>query len=110
MIEQVGRRSYLHQLPLRINARRVAAICAGLLLSTCAPALIRLAAASEFKAEGWAGRACAETSTGELFQEGVYTLEKGKPVEREISGGETHTLRVSAVAGQYSRVVVEQKT
>jgi tetratricopeptide (TPR) repeat protein len=37
------------------------------------------------------------------------TLESGKPVEREISGGQSHTYQISLAAGQFMRVVVEQR-
>lgn len=37
------------------------------------------------------------------------SLELGKPVERELRGGESHSYRVHLEAGQYFHVVVEQK-
>src|SRR5262249_10924537 len=36
-------------------------------------------------------------------------LEKGKPIEREIAGGQTDLYLLSLTQGQYARVVVEQK-
>ena len=33
----------------------------------------------------------------------------GQPVEREIAGGQSHTYQISLTAGQFMRVVVEQK-
>ena len=36
-------------------------------------------------------------------------LESGKPVEREIAGGQSHTYQISLTSGQFVRVVVEQK-
>src|SRR5262249_45182267 len=36
-------------------------------------------------------------------------LEPGKPVERELSGGQSHSYKITMVSGQYSRVVVEQR-
>src|SRR5919197_2029695 len=36
-------------------------------------------------------------------------LSVGRPVEREMKGGEAHAYRVSVGAGQFARVVVEQK-
>ncbi len=36
-------------------------------------------------------------------------LESGKPVERQIAGGESHTYQVKLTAGQFVRVIVEQK-
>jgi len=37
------------------------------------------------------------------------TLVPGQPVEREIAGGESHNYRIALQAGQFMRVVVEQK-
>jgi tetratricopeptide (TPR) repeat protein len=37
------------------------------------------------------------------------TLEPGKPIEREITGGQFHFYQVKVNAGQYLRVVAEQK-
>jgi CHAT domain-containing protein/Tfp pilus assembly protein PilF len=42
-------------------------------------------------------------------QQGVDVLEPGKPIEREIAGGETHSYRLTLAAGQYARVFVEQR-
>jgi tetratricopeptide (TPR) repeat protein len=36
-------------------------------------------------------------------------LESGKPIERDIAGGESHTYRLELAAGQFLRVLVEQK-
>ncbi|HET8674140.1 MAG TPA: tetratricopeptide repeat protein, partial [Blastocatellia bacterium] len=36
-------------------------------------------------------------------------LESGKPVKREIAGGESHTYQISLAVGQFVRIVVEQK-
>ena len=36
-------------------------------------------------------------------------LEPGKPLEREIAGGQTHTYQITLTAGQFMHVVVEQK-
>jgi hypothetical protein len=37
------------------------------------------------------------------------TLEVGKPVEREMKGGETHAYEIALEAGQYLNVVVDQR-
>jgi CHAT domain-containing protein/tetratricopeptide (TPR) repeat protein len=37
------------------------------------------------------------------------SLEPGKPVERELSGGQSHSYKVTMISGQYLRVVVEQR-
>lgn len=39
----------------------------------------------------------------------VRWLEDGKPIERELSGGESHSYQLNVTTGQYARVVVEQK-
>ncbi|MBA3711341.1 MAG: CHAT domain-containing protein [Pyrinomonadaceae bacterium] len=42
-------------------------------------------------------------------QSEVTQLEPGRSVEREIAGGESHTYQISLAAGQFVRVVAEQK-
>lgn len=42
-------------------------------------------------------------------QASAYTLAVGQPVAREMRGGEQHTYQVSLSAGQYLRMVLEQK-
>ena len=42
-------------------------------------------------------------------QDEISPLEPGRPVERELAGGQTHSYRVSLNAGQYLRVRVDQK-
>jgi CHAT domain-containing protein/predicted negative regulator of RcsB-dependent stress response len=37
------------------------------------------------------------------------SLEPGKPVEREISGGQSHSYKITLVPGQYLRIEVEQR-
>ena len=37
------------------------------------------------------------------------TLEMGKPVEKELSGGESHSYRIALAAGQYLHIVVDQR-
>jgi CHAT domain-containing protein len=39
----------------------------------------------------------------------VRSLEPGKPIEREIAGGETHVYQLTLAAGQYARVAVDQR-
>jgi CHAT domain-containing protein/Tfp pilus assembly protein PilF len=43
------------------------------------------------------------------LEHNVTLLEAGKPIERELSGGETHRYQVSLAQGQYARVIVEQR-
>ena len=40
----------------------------------------------------------------------VVALAPGKPVEREIAGDETHVYQITLAAGQYLRVIVEQRS
>ncbi|MCI0420651.1 MAG: hypothetical protein L0312_15730, partial [Acidobacteria bacterium] len=42
-------------------------------------------------------------------QERSQPLEPGKPVERELSGGQTHIYTLTLNANQIARVVAEQK-
>lgn len=51
----------------------------------------------------------AESSSVYASQEEIPTLEHKTPVERELAGGQAHSYRVSLNAGQYVRVMVEQK-
>ena len=37
------------------------------------------------------------------------SLEQGKPIERELSGGESHSYQVNVAAGQYAYVIVDQE-
>jgi CHAT domain-containing protein len=39
----------------------------------------------------------------------VRALEADKPIERELAGGEAHTYQLTLVAGQYARVLVDQR-
>jgi CHAT domain-containing protein/Tfp pilus assembly protein PilF len=36
-------------------------------------------------------------------------LEPGKPIEREVAGGQSHSYRISLTAGQYVKVVIDQR-
>jgi hypothetical protein len=42
-------------------------------------------------------------------QQSVQPLEVGQPVERELSGGDTHLYFIRAAAGQYLRATLEQR-
>src|SRR5215468_3123388 len=37
------------------------------------------------------------------------SLEPGKPVERELSGGQSHSYKITMISGQYLQVVVDQR-
>jgi CHAT domain-containing protein/Tfp pilus assembly protein PilF len=49
-----------------------------------------------------------EHSGAQGFQESV-SLELGKPIERELSGGISHFYKITMTSGQFLRVVVEQQ-
>lgn len=51
----------------------------------------------------------ANVSTLHPSQSDIATLEHKIPVERELAGGQTHSYRLALNAGQYVRVMVEQK-
>src|SRR5262249_59844754 len=42
-------------------------------------------------------------------QQSPPALEEGRPAERELAGGEIHAFQVALAAGQYLRVVVNQR-
>jgi hypothetical protein len=37
------------------------------------------------------------------------SLEPGKPIDRELSGGQSHSYKVTTISGQYLHIVVEQR-
>src|SRR5215470_4589251 len=39
----------------------------------------------------------------------IRPLEPGKPIERELAGGQSHSYQIALTEGQYLRVVVEQR-
>src|SRR5215510_3802363 len=61
----------------------------------------------------WVGAPTAQASASERgaaqsAQESI-SLEPGKPVERELSGGQSHSYKITMASGQYSHIVVEQR-
>jgi len=50
----------------------------------------------------------SERSAAQSSQE-IVSLEHGKPIERELSGGQSHSHKVMMTSGQYLQVVVKQK-
>src|SRR5262245_11368220 len=50
----------------------------------------------------------SEGSAAQSVQESI-SLEPGKPVERELSGGQSHSYKITMIPGQYLHVVVEQR-
>ena len=55
-------------------------------------------------AQAFAGARGAESSAQESI-----SLEPGKPVERELSGGQSHSYKITATSGQYLHIVAEQR-
>src|SRR6185295_13985910 len=50
-----------------------------------------------------------QTGAAPKEETGVRTLETGKPIERKLTGGEVHRYQLALAAGQYARVVVDQR-
>jgi CHAT domain-containing protein/tetratricopeptide (TPR) repeat protein len=50
----------------------------------------------------------SERGAAPIAQEGI-SLELGKPVERELSGGQSHSYKITMIPGQYLHIVVEQR-
>src|SRR5262245_37057620 len=50
----------------------------------------------------------SERGAAQSAQESI-SLEPGKPVERELSGGQSHSYMITMISGQYLRIVVEQR-
>src|SRR5262245_55224023 len=61
----------------------------------------------------WVGAPTAQASASEHgaaqgAQESI-SLEPGKPVERELSGGQSHSYKITMIPGQYLHIAVEQR-
>src|SRR5262245_22553912 len=61
----------------------------------------------------WVGASPAQASASELgvapaAQESI-SLEPGKPIERELSGGQSHSYKITIISGQYLHMEVEQR-
>jgi hypothetical protein len=50
----------------------------------------------------------SERGAAPSAQESI-SLEPGKPVERELSGGQSHSYKITMTSGQYSHIVIEQR-
>ena len=50
----------------------------------------------------------SERSEAQNFQESS-SLELSKPIERELSGGESHFYKITTISGQYLHIVVRQQ-
>ena len=67
---------------------------------------IALIAGSPFAERPLAEQAIPDSS---VQDKEIATLKLGQPLEREISGGQTHVYQVAFAAGQYARVKIEQR-
>ncbi len=61
----------------------------------------------------WTGAApvqasASERSAAQSAQESS-SLELGKPIQRELSGGQSHSYKITMISGQYLHVVVDQR-
>ena len=54
-------------------------------------------------------RVAVQTASGDSRQAEIRELKQGQPIAREMAGAATHTYRIALSAGQYLKVVVEQK-
>ena len=50
----------------------------------------------------------SERGAAQSAQESI-SLEPGKPVERELSGGQSHSYKITMISGQYLHIVVDQR-
>ncbi|MBO0856945.1 MAG: CHAT domain-containing protein [Chloracidobacterium sp.] len=50
----------------------------------------------------------SERGTAQYAQESI-PLEPGKPIDRELSGGQSHSYKITLISGQYLHIVVEQR-
>src|SRR5262245_39157708 len=50
----------------------------------------------------------SEHGAAPIAQESI-SLEPGKPIERELSGGQSHSYKLAMISGQYAHIVVEQR-
>jgi CHAT domain-containing protein/Tfp pilus assembly protein PilF len=60
------------------------------------------AAVQSVQQPGRAGNAAKE-------EQDIRTLEPGKPIERELAGGQSHAYQITLAEGQYLSVIVEQR-
>jgi CHAT domain-containing protein len=83
---------------------RVAAFCAGLIVLLSAMLLPEPCGVAEA-----AVAQQPETSNSSQNENGARPLDAGKPIERELAGGQKHSYTITLESGQYSQLVVAQK-
>jgi len=60
----------------------------------------------------WPAKSDAQNTAATQTQanvEMITTLEAGKPIERELAGGQSHTYQITLAAGEYLNLLVEQR-
>jgi hypothetical protein len=61
----------------------------------------------------WPGSSLAQAGAGDRkaaqSAQETDSLEPGKPIERELSGGQSHSYKITMISGQYLQVVVDQR-
>ena len=55
------------------------------------------------------GAACASQRARAASAQESISLEPGKPVERELSGGQSHFYKIAMTSGQYLQITVSQR-
>jgi hypothetical protein len=70
--------------------------------------LIEPAATSLRPAEPPPRTQTSERGSMQIVQE-ITPLERDKPIERELSGGQSHSYRITMISGQYLQVAVDQR-
>src|SRR5262249_29229078 len=86
---------------------RIAALVSSLLI--VAPAATAYALRGSLSAglpnQGFVNEKGARAQTGNDLQ----GLEPGKPIERELAGGQTHSYQFTLASGQYIHLIVDQR-
>jgi CHAT domain-containing protein/Tfp pilus assembly protein PilF len=100
-----------HTSPTRIRYRSRLIHCC--LVLTISLSLVRIQAYptalySEEEVKSYAGVINFLARPGQK-EERARQLEQGKPIERELVGGQSHTYQITLTAGQYVKLVVDQR-
>jgi len=92
-----------------IQKLKVCAVAYGLRFSSFQLNLILLFSFLFLPAPFAQGQERADSIKAAQGAKDIRTLEPGKPIERELSGGEAHVYQITLTAGQYLHLVVEQR-
>ena len=71
--------------------------------------LVLSVAATQTRATAQTGQQPAVATNPTQNESDVRVLELGKPIERELKGGESHSYNIPLTAGQYLRIAVDSK-